>query len=261
MPKGRHGLQSRVGPSLRSPPGRPVAKLQPPHPWPASEAGLRRLQLTLGEDRPPPWSPFEWPPRAGACFVCFGRGGSGPGRRGDQGWSAAVSANRTGQRQESVVTGRAPAPYVPGLLAWREGALLERAVRALPELPEVLIVNATGRDHPRRCGLAFHLGARLGIPSVGVTHRPLAADGPWPAGGKGATSPLILDGESVGQWLRTTDRTRPLAVHAGWRTSPETAVRVVRSVTVRYRTPQPLREARRLAREARAEAEKTRRAG
>jgi deoxyinosine 3'endonuclease (endonuclease V) len=57
--------------------------------------------------------------------------------------------------------------YLPTLLALQEGLLLEQAVRALPIAPKVLVVNATGRDHPRRTGLALHLGAVLGLPTVG----------------------------------------------------------------------------------------------
>ena len=75
-------------------------------------------------------------------------------------------------------SGPAGGPYLPALLALREGPLLEQAVRALPIAPEVLVVNATGRDHPRRAGLALHLGAVLGVPTVGVTTRPLVAEGP-----------------------------------------------------------------------------------
>jgi deoxyribonuclease V len=114
------------------------------------------------------------------------------------------------------------------------------------------LVNATGRDHLRRAGLAVHLGAVLDTPTVGVTHRPLYARGEWPEARRGAWSPLIVEGEEVGAWLRTSARARPLAVHAAWRTDVETAVNVVLVASGRYRTPEPLRHARRLARTARA---------
>jgi deoxyribonuclease V len=131
-------------------------------------------------------------------------------------------------RASAAVTGRLGAPYQPGLLALREGELLERAVRALPEAPDVLLVDATGRDHPRRAGLALHLGWALDLPTVGVTRR------------------LLHDGEGA--------RRAPggLWVHAAWRTDLETAEQVVAAVTGRVRTPAPLREARRLARTARS---------
>lgn len=153
---------------------------------------------------------------------------------------------------EATVTGHAGAPYAAGLLALREGPLLEAAVRALSVAPEVLLVDATGRDHPRRAGLALHLGAVLGLPTVGVTHRPLLAAGEWPADARGATSPLRLDGRTVAAWLRTRRGTRPLAVHPGWRTDLDDALKLVMAATLRHRTPEPVRRARTLARTARS---------
>lgn len=155
----------------------------------------------------------------------------------------------------AVLAGTASGPYEPGLLALREGPLLEAAVRDLPEQADVLLVNAAGRDHPRRAGLALHLGAVLGLPSVGVTHRPLlaaSAGNQWPPDRYGASSPLIIDGDVVGFWLRTRAGVRPLAVHAGWRTTPEVAAEVVLKTWCARRTPEPIRQARRLARLARA---------
>ena len=113
-----------------------------------------------------------------------------------------------------MVAGRAGAPYEPGLLFLREGPALEAAVRGLQESPDVLFVNGTGLDHPRGAGLALHLGALLGLPTVGVTHRPLCAQGSWPDDRRGDVSPLVLRGEVVGYWLRTRSGARPLAVHA-----------------------------------------------
>jgi deoxyribonuclease V len=152
----------------------------------------------------------------------------------------------------ALVPGVVGAGYEAGLLALREGPLLEAAVRALPGLPHVLLVDATGRDHPRRSGLALHLGAVLGIPTVGVTHRPLLATGEWPADEPGAAAPLVLGEEVVGHWVRTVPGKRPLAVHAAWRTDPATALRVVLECMRGVRTPEPIRAARTAARTARA---------
>ena len=155
----------------------------------------------------------------------------------------------------AVVRGRAGAPYEPGLLALREGPLLEAAVRGLPERPDVVLVDATGRDHPRRAGLALHLGAVLDLPTVGITHRPLRAGGAWPIARAGARSALILDHEEVGAWLRVRTTARPLAVHAAWRTTPTRPPRSCSRARTggRVRTPRPLRAARHAARVARAE--------
>lgn len=222
--------------------------------WPETREGLITLQSEVGGGFPEPWTPGSVEElTVGACFVCFGRGGSGPGRAGDPGWAAAVLWRaEAGPVAWAVMRGAAGAAYEPGLLALREGPLLARALDALPQRPDVLLVNGTGRDHPRRFGLACHLGWALGIPSIGVTHRPLLAVGAWPPDERGARSPLILEGETVGYWVRTRRGSRPLAAHAGWRTSPSLAAEFVLRWS-RRRTPEPLRIARMLARSARAE--------
>lgn len=221
--------------------------------WPDTREALIAAQEILAAASPEPWQFAGGRPLSAAgCFVCFPRGGTGPGAAGDPGWAAAAWVAEGRLVAVSVVHGQAHAAYEPGLLAMREGPLLEAAMRGLPGVPDVLIVNATGRDHPRRAGLALHLGAVLSLPTVGVTTRPLVATGEWPPDEGGAASPLRIGDGIVGFWLRTRRGTRPLAVHAAWRTDPETALAVVAAVTGNARTPEPLRLARRAAREARA---------
>lgn len=205
------------------------------------------MQTRLGSTRPCVF-PVPETPSVGGVFVCFPRGGMGAGAAGDPGWAAAVVMQGRRRAQAATVRGSAGAAYRPGFLALREGPLLAAAVDALERKPDVLIVNATGRDNPRRCGLAVHLGAVLDIPTVGVTHRPLVASGAWPQEGRWSRSPLMLGGEVVGYWFRTSVGTRPVCVHAGWRTGPDLAVEIVRLVTGRFRTPEPLRRARTAAR-------------
>ena len=154
---------------------------------------------------------------------------------------------------QAVATEEVPFPYHPGLLAARDGAVLAEALAALETRPELVLVDASGFDHPRRAGLAVHLGAATGLPTVGVTRRPLVASGPVPESRRGARSPLMLGGRCVAYWVSTRNDARPLVAHAGWRTSPETAVDVVlETSTPLARTPVPLQEARRVAREARS---------
>jgi len=116
-------------------------------------------------------------------------------------------------------------------------------------LPHDVVVVATRRDHPRRVGLALQLGAVLDVPSVGVTHRlPLAT-------GAGAADQPAAAGRGTGRVLAAhPGGVRPVAVYAGWRASPETAVDV-RRVTAVARTPEPLRLAGTAAREVRSAAE------
>jgi deoxyribonuclease V len=217
-------------------------------------------------------------PLLGGCFVAFARGEAGPGQPGDHAWAAGVTwrpidgprdegaalrgtSHEHGPRvahdthEQAVVSGTVPASYEPGLLAMREGAILERAVRALATPPDLLLVDASGLDHPRRAGLAIHLGRVLGVPTVGVTHRQLhARDAPEPSGtARGERSPMVVDGELVAYWVVTRAGARPLVAHAGWRTTAAQAADVVLlASTPSSRTPVPLGEARRVAREARA---------
>jgi deoxyribonuclease V len=135
---------------------------------------LIQLQQALGELTPELWQPSTTVVRIGACFVCFERA-HGAGVAGDRGFAGAAITYRRRLLAGVSVSGPAGGSYRSTLLALREGPLLEHAVRALRIVPEVLIVNATGRDHPRRAGLAFHLGAVLGLPTVEVTTRPLVA--------------------------------------------------------------------------------------
>ena len=215
---------------------------------------LVAVQRRLAASEPVAWRPSASRLLVAGCFVCFPRGKKGAGAEGEPAWAAAVLTDGRRLISSAVAVGRAGAPYEPGLLALREGPVLEAAVRALPDAPDVLLVNATGRDHPRRAGLALHLGAVLDLPSVGVTDRPLVATGHEPAGERGARSPLLLEGKEVGCLLRTRQGARPLAVHVAWRTDVDAAVKVVLRSLKRARSPAPLRLARRLAREARGRA-------
>jgi deoxyribonuclease V len=248
-------------------------------PWPSTEEELVVTQARLAGEAP---CPFVLPeaPLIGGCFVAFARGEAGPGHPGDRAWAAAVvwsprdAVRKRGRRivdhalrgthrdaprraadvvDQAVAAGRVPAAYLPGLLALREGPVLAASVAGLELAPDVLLVDATGTDHPRGAGLALHLGAVLGIPTVGVTQHPLVADrGQPPAPARGETSPVRLGGRTVGYWVCTRSGARPVLAHAGWRTDPETAAAVVLvASTEGARTPVPLQEARRVAREAR----------
>lgn len=203
--------------------------------WPRSREELERVQVELAAVRVEPWR-FEEGAAIGGVFAASSTSGHAPERL----WAAAAVGTST-----AIVRGEAAAPYEAGYLALREGEWLERAVRVLSPAPEVVLVNATGRDHPRGAGLALHLGSVLDVPTVGVTDRPLVAS-PDPDGR------LVLDGVVVGVLVRTRPGARPVCAHAAWRTDPRTAGRVVLAAAGSARTPEPLRRARFLARAARA---------
>ena len=247
--------------------------------WPSSDQELIEFQGVLAGRAAAALAAEAWTVTedalVGGCFVAYARGEAGPGQPGDRAWAAAVGWRPTGRRRQlatvlrgtihgaprrasdveaqAVVADRVPASYSPGLLALREGPILAAAVAELEAVPDVLLVDASGLDHPRRAGLAIHLGAVTGLPTVGVTRRPLVADeGEPPALVRGASSPVSVEGEIVAHWVCTRTRARPLLAHAGWRTDPDTAVAVVLAAsTEAARSPVPLQEARRVAREAR----------
>ena len=221
--------------------------------WPTNAAELLAVQVQLATARPAAWRPPDDRPLVAAgAWVCFPRGQRGAGARGDRAWAAAALTRGRRLLLSAIVVGEAGAPYEPGLLALREGRLLEAAVRALGEPADVLLADATGRDHPRHAGLALHLGTVLGLPTVGITDRPLVATGAEPGDDRGAYADLRLTGEVVARRLRTRATARPVVVHPAWRTDPDSAVAVVLATCRGRRTPEPLRLARRLAREARA---------
>jgi deoxyribonuclease V len=220
--------------------------------WPSDADSLiayQQQQLATATPEPSTIDPST--ASIGGCWVCFPRGLAGPGTDHDPAWCATVIMLGGKVVEQQVINGTAGAPYVPGLMALRVGRVMDKAVRALSGRPDVLLLDATAHDHPRGAGLALHLGAELDIPTIGVTHRPLVASGEWPGNQRGATSSLLIDDSVVGCWLRTQSGTRPLVVHPGWRIDLANAVEVVTLLTMRRRTPEPLRRARQLARRAR----------
>jgi deoxyribonuclease V len=216
--------------------------------WPATADELVAAQRTLAAARPPPWEPAGTA-AVGASACCFGLGPAAA-----DAWAAACRCSPGGLDVEEVrvVAATVGHDYAAGLLALREGALRATALRRLAPRPDVVLVNATGRDHPRRAGLALHLGAVLGVPTVGVTDRPLLAGGDEPDDEAGATAPLRIDGDVVGHLVRTRPGARPIAVHAAWRTTPDVAAALVLDCVLDARTPEPLRHAGEAARRARA---------
>lgn len=223
--------------------------------WPSTVEHLIAEQNRLATLVDEPWHPGRRV-RVAAAFVAFLRGEQGPGHAGDRAWVGAVLTDGTRVLRRTVVPGVAGAPYAAGLLALREAAMLQRALQPLAGDADVLMLDASGRDHPRRAGLAVHMGERLGVPSIGVTHRPLLARGPEPGDETGSTAALLLDGDEVARWVRTARGVRPVVAHAGWRTDPRTAARLVMLCSAGSRTPEPLRQARRVARERRSAAER-----
>ncbi len=153
---------------------------------------------------------------------------------------------------EATVAGRAAFPYVPGLLAFREIPALVAAWNALswPDPPDLLVCDGYGVAHPRRFGLACHVGALTGLPSVGVGKTPFVGAYDQPGDSRGSWSPLVDRGETVGRALRTQDGVREVFVSVGHAIDLDTACRHVLALTPRYRLPETTRAADQASRRA-----------
>lgn len=143
---------------------------------------------------------------------------------------------------------RAPCrfPYVPGLLSFRELPGVLAAMRKLKIVPDVVLCDAQGLAHPRRLGLACHLGLWLELPTVGCAKSRLCGNYDDPAAFKGSYTKLWHNGERVGSVLRTRERVKPLFVSPGHLCDHNAAVRLTLAATTRYRLPEPTRLAHQL---------------
>ena len=161
------------------------------------------------------------------------------------------------QSLETVATAEARAeasfPYVPGLLSFREVPVLLKAFERLRQLPDAVLCDGQGRAHPRRFGLACHLGLLLDLPSVGVAKSRLIGEANEPGSNRGSWTPIADKDEVVGRLLRTRDRVRPLYVSIGHRITLDDAVALVLKTGAGLRLPEPTRLAdKRVGRLARA---------
>ena len=195
--------------------------------WPRTVRELEEAQraLAAAAARAAPWRPADLAAvRVAAVFATYPTGRPGPGEAGEPAWAGAALVRAGAPHEvlaEAAVRGETGAPYVAGLLALRCGALLERAVGALEERPDLLLVDATARDHPRRAGLALHLGAVLDLPSLGVTNRPLLAACEEPGAGARRVGPprRSTARRSAAACARGRGRTRSSCTPAGGSTS------------------------------------------
>lgn len=149
---------------------------------------------------------------------------------------------------QAVWQGSVEFPYVPGLLSFREAPALLRVLDLLGDLPDLLITDSHGRAHPRRLGLASHLGVLLDRPVFGVAKSRLIGTHAAVPNVRGASVPLCDDGETVGMVVRTRAGVKPVFVSVGHRIALSEAVAITLQVTTRYRLPEPTRQAHLLSR-------------
>jgi len=230
------------------------------HEWDVTPSRAREIQeqlrrLWIGEDRLPQ---IRLVAGLDASFVLVGSQALKKPRY----WGAVRDANRAigcvvmYRYPEMEEVERASAvlpldfPYIPGLLSFREIPVLLAALANLKQMPDLLYCDGQGYAHPRRLGIASHLGVLLDRPTIGCaksvllgTHKPLDEK----AGSEAALVDEKAEGERIGTVLRTRDGVRPIYVSQGHRVSLESAARLTLQVCDGYRIPRPTRDADHLA--------------
>lgn len=138
-------------------------------------------------------------------------------------------------------------PYIPGLLTFREGPSIMDALERLQTRPDLLMVDGQGIAHPRRMGIASHIGLLTGLPSIGCAKSRLCGTAGEPGMSRGSYALILLEGEVVGAVLRTRAGVKPLFVSPGHRIDLAGSLAYVLACCPRYRLPETIRQAHRLA--------------
>ena len=135
-------------------------------------------------------------------------------------------------------------PYIPGLLAFREGPAIIETFKKLGQRPDLLIIDGQGIAHPRGFGIACHVGVLLDIPAMGIAKKRLYGKYAEPGEKRGSWSPLLSkEGDVIGSVLRTRDNTKPVFVSPGHRLDTESAREIALLCARGYRIPEPTRRA------------------
>ena len=195
-------------------------------------SSLQRELARRARDEPLP-APPRW---VGGADMAYDR------RRG-LGYAAIVVVDTNSGQLVDLGRFRGPVrvPYVPGFLSFREGPTLLAAWDRLELRPELLICDGHGRAHPRRFGVACHLGLALDLPTIGVGKSRLVGEHRTPGGRRGCAVRLRHDGETIGLVVRTRAGVKPVFVSVGHRVTLDQAKRLVLRLAPRYRLPEPQR--------------------
>jgi deoxyribonuclease V len=218
-----------------------VIRVRDLHPWPSTEAEAVAIQEQLR-----PMVRFDGEPAAVRTAA-----GLDVAYREDSdrlvGAVTVLDVTNLSVVDSSVVHGETKFPYMPGLFAFREAPSLLDALSELSVEPDVLVCDGQGLAHPRRFGLACHLGVLTDIPSIGVGKTAMGRYEP-PGEERGAWSPLRLDDEVVGRALRTQRGVKPVFVSVGHRFTLDAACDLVLRLAPKYRLPETIRAADHLGR-------------
>jgi deoxyribonuclease V len=218
--------------------------LSPAH-WPQTPEEAERVQREVVERVEIPTGPVPSPRTVAGLDVSYATDS-------DRINAAGVLVNVASGEvvEEATVEGVVAFPYVPGLLAFREVPILLRVLERFGGAPDLLLCDGQGLAHPRRCGVACHLGVLAGLPAIGCAKTWFVGEHDQPGQRRGARTPLVDEGQVVGEVLRTQDRVKPVYVSPGHAIGLAQASDIVLSLCSRYRLPDPLRRADRISRQA-----------
>lgn len=160
--------------------------------------------------------------------------------------------------EEATASLEASMPYIPGLLSFREGPAALAAFNKLADPPDAVIFDGQGYAHPRRFGLAAHIGLWLGLPTVGCAKTRLVGEYKPPQPQHGSWSALVDKGETIGAVVVTRQGVKPVFVSRGQFCDLSSAVELVLACCSRYRLPEPIRRAHKLCNEVRKARENSR---
>ena len=213
----------------------PLRIPRPPHPWKLAPRDAIALQERLARRvrQEPPLHPPRYIAGMDAAFTDGGRTCV----------AAVVLWDAEAHKVVDVQLARRRVtfPYIPGLLTFREGPALCHALRRLSIRPDALMCDGQGRAHPRRLGIASHLGVICRLPAVGCAKSILVGTHREPGQLRGAWAPLLHRGEIIGMALRTREGSRPVFVSVGHLFDLDSARRLVLGCVRRYRLPEPTR--------------------
>jgi deoxyribonuclease V len=144
-----------------------------------------------------------------------------------------------------------PFPYIPGLLSFREGPAIAEAFFCLTTVPDLLLINGHGYAHPKRIGIASHIGVVLDVPSIGVAQRLLTGIAAMPGAGRGSTELVLDNNETIGMAVRTVTDAKPVFVSAGHKVDLAQSVDIALKTARTHRLTEPIWHADRLSRQCR----------
>jgi deoxyribonuclease V len=208
---------------------------RPPHNWSVSPqqavAIQKKLALAVSQQRPA--QPFRYIAGVDAAFSADGLFCLA---------GVVLWDLRAGMVVESHTAARRLIfPYIPGLLTFREAPAIVAALRRLLHRPDCLMCDGQGIAHPRRCGIATHLGLLAGLPSIGCAKSRLTGTFRLPRKTRGARSALMSGKEIIGAVLRTRDQVKPVFVSVGTDIDLDTAVNITLACGRGFRLPEPTR--------------------